>query len=96
MKWVGMDGYDWEPASGFCALNRNSNIELAAALEVVRRKICAYNMGTRDKDVRCDCKYGATPEEARYIGSENTGCPELREVIYRLLHAPESFGEDNA
>lgn len=86
---------NWEPEPGFCALNENSNEELAAALEVVRRKICAYNMGTRDEDVRCDCKYGATPEEARWAGSENTGCPELREVIYRLLHKPESFRENN-
>lgn len=83
--------FDWEPDYGFCAYNRKSNEILAAALEQLRRKICAYNMGTKDHDVRCDCKYGINTDTWAY--SEKTGCPELREIIYRLLHAPESFGE---
>lgn len=83
--------FDWEPEPGFCAGNRTPNEELAYALELVRRRICAYNMGIREGDVRCDCKYGINIDS--YAGSEGCGCPELRELIYRLLHAPESFKE---
>jgi hypothetical protein len=84
---------DWEPAYGFCASNRNSNEDLARTLEAIRRRVCAYNMGIRNEDVRCDCKYGLTFDSSRR-GSEETGCPELRELIHRLLHSPETFQED--
>lgn len=88
-----MTNIDWEPSYGFCAFNTNDNVKLAEALEVVRRRVCAYNMGLRDGDVHCDCKYGATVNEKQFPGSESTGCPELREIINRLLHRPESFSE---
>jgi len=86
------DTSTWEPAYGFCATDKHTNEELAAALEYVRRRICVYNF-TEATDVRCDCKYGAVP--GQYGNSEKTGCPELREVIYRLLYKPESFGGNN-
>lgn len=74
--------------------NRTSRQELAATLEAVRRTVCAY-MGDR-----CDCKYGLKPGDTRFeyvqASSEQTGCPELAEVIDRLLHHPESFMETDA
>jgi hypothetical protein len=84
-----------EPAYGFCQINSHSNEELAQALELVRRQICAYGGGNRGSG-SCDCKYGASIDTAtarrlEYYGGEQTGCPELREVIQRLLHRPESF-----
>jgi hypothetical protein len=81
----------WEPGYGFCAANRTEREALAKALELVRRRICAYSWGI-ERDERCDCKYGAdVTNPPQGIGSEATGCPELREVIHRLLHRPESF-----
>lgn len=83
-----------EPAYGF--LHTQDKEALAKALEAVRRRICAYNMGmSMDEDRRCDCKYGLDIDklvsgEVKYsIGSEQTGCPELRTVIYMLLHSEE-------
>lgn len=75
---------EWEPNYGFIAYNVHPNEELAAALEAVRRRICGYGGN------RCDCKYGLRPDD-RPRTSEATGCPELTEVINRLLHRPESF-----
>jgi hypothetical protein len=79
--------FEWEPDYGFCAENLKTNRELAAALEKVRRKVCT-NIG--DGIDGCDCKYGARPQGSR-SSSEKTGCPELREVINRLLRRPETF-----
>lgn len=66
-------------------------VALAAAMEVVRRRICQYSDGTRD--VRCDCKFGlgAQLTEGASISrhGERTGCPELRVAITALLTAPE-------
>lgn len=74
---------------GFAQPGSHDAVMLAAALEVVRRSVCAYSMGQLDRDVRCDCKYGAgrrvTDGESYTLGSEKTGCPELREVITGLL-----------
>lgn len=86
-----MKQYDWEPAYGTAQHNKHSNVALAEALELVRRRICVYNMGFVDGDVICDCKYGISSETKFH--SEQTGCPELREMIQRLLHRPESFSE---
>lgn len=79
-----------EPSYGFL---HGTNEELAQALEAVRRRICCYNMGQKpSRDVRCDCKYGlsidklVSGEEDYPLGGEQTGCPELRAVIYKLLH----------
>lgn len=85
-----------EPSYGFLKTDKE---ELAAALEVVRRRICGYNSAgfTDDfsQDNRCDCKYGAnidkiiSGEQKFSWGSEQTGCPELRSVIYMLLHTED-------
>lgn len=81
-----------EPSYGFLNTDR---IELAKALEAVRRRICAYNMGLDpSRDVRCDCKYGLSIDKiiaGEYQSSEQTGCPELRSVIYLLLHGEEDW-----
>lgn len=78
---------EWEPLYGFCATNKHSNEDLAKALEAVRRRICAYG-----GNGRCDCKYGAHSTFTRR-GREETGCPELAELIHRLLYRPESFAD---
>ncbi|WP_157368065.1 hypothetical protein [Alloactinosynnema sp. L-07] len=80
-EWV---TYDF----GFCAFRTTSLRDLAAALEAVRRAVCAYG-----GDGRCDCKYGANPSTELRVGTERTGCPELRELIHRLLARPESLTE---
>ncbi len=81
--------FSWEPDYGFCAENVHTNEELARALEKARRRVCAYgSVG----DQGCDCKYGARPEGNRGT-TEKTGCPELREVINRLLRRPDTFVE---
>lgn len=86
-------GIDWEPSYGFCAFRNSTNIQLAEALEKARRRVCAYNWPPYDSDVPCDCKYGGTVKENRSLGSESTGCPELRETIYILLHGNDkTFG----
>ena len=85
-----MKKYDWEPSYGFCGLNTDPIEDLTYALELVRRRICAYNMGIRQGDVSCDCKYGIN-ENDRSMGSEATGCPELRELINRLIHRSETL-----
>ncbi len=55
---------------------------LLAAIKVARKRACCYMGDT------CDCKYGASDPDnydpLTYSG-EQTGCPELREVIW-LLH----------
>lgn len=83
--------FEWEPSYGFCGMAETDAVRLAEALEVVRRRICAYNLGFNNADVRCDCKYGVSVEDDARLGSEQTGCPELREIINRLLHRPETF-----
>lgn len=90
--------FEWEATYGFCAMNTSSNEHLAATLEAIRRTVCAYGGGDY-----CDCKYGlqAAGETGRYatyndrterLLSEQTGCPELRELIHRLLYRTETFG----
>lgn len=81
--------FEWEPDYGFAAENVHTNRELAAALENARRRVCAYRSAG---DQTCDCKYGARPD-GNCSSSEKTGCPELREVINRLLRRPETFVE---
>lgn len=83
----------WEPSYGFCATNEHDRVELAMTLEALRRQVCCYGGGNR-----CDCKYGLRPDlgadvqefgvigSKTYGNSEQTGCPELREIIHRLLH----------
>lgn len=87
---------EWEPSYGFCASNETDRMALAMTLEQLRRQVCCYGGGNR-----CDCKYGLRVERgavlnefgvknpegtARSAGSEQTGCPELREIIHSLLH----------
>jgi hypothetical protein len=79
----------WEPAYGFCATRDRDPRELAAALELIRRRVCAYGPNAKT----CDCKYGLglrllDGDASTYSGlsSEQTGCPELRELIHKLLH----------
>lgn len=79
----------WEPSYGFTSDTAHGNVELALALEVARRKVCAY--GSKGVDT-CDCKYGVDTDTRST--SEKTGCPELRELINRLLHRPESLVTD--
>jgi hypothetical protein len=43
-------------------------------LEVVRKMVCPYAGET------CDCKHGIN-SQTNLIGSEQTGCPELRVLI---------------
>jgi len=85
-----------EPSYGFLSTDREA---LAAALEAVRRRVCAYSMapftGDFHYDNRCDCKYGLDIDklvsgevEYRHTG-EQTGCPELRSVIHMLLHSED-------
>lgn len=77
--------YGWEPRYGFTS---NDPEAIAAALEVVRRRICAYGPDA----TTCDCKYGRgrqLTEEHVVPGSEQTGCPELRSAIWHLLHGAE-------
>lgn len=82
--------HPWEPSYGLTAINR---VRVAAALEAVRRRICAYGPFPE----RCDCKYGldealtVTPPPAKATSprSEMTGCPELRSAIRMLLHPDE-------
>lgn len=85
LRQTDADGrHRWEPPYGFTS---NDRVLLAAAVEAVRRKICAYG-----GPERCDCKYGMGIEVlggARPSG-EATGCPELRSVVLELLHpAPD-------
>lgn len=82
--------FEWEPDYGYCAENLKPNRELAAALEKVRRKVCVR---IDDGVNGCDCKYGGRPGDRRDSTSEKSGCPELREVINRLLRRPETFVE---
>ena len=92
--------FDWESNYGFTAMNVHSNEELAATLEQLRRQVCVYGGGDF-----CDCKYGLKAEgttqdwmrargERRKWHGEQTGCPELRELIHRLLYRPETFQQD--
>lgn len=70
----------WVPHIGFPKTDR---ILLAAALEAVRRKICAYGPEAK----RCDCKYGLglTLGGFKKLSHEDSGCPELKSVIEILL-----------
>lgn len=86
--------YDWEPSYGF---THTDPVQLAAALEQVRKRICAYGPDAKV----CDCKYGidqpltgwrygmSKSPHGNHLSSEMTGCPELRSVIHMLLHSDE-------
>lgn len=91
--------FEWESTYGFCAYNETANEQLAATLEALRRKVCCYGGGDF-----CDCKYGlqaAGPtgrhgtwgdrDQTNRRNHEQTGCPELREMIHRLLYRPETL-----
>jgi hypothetical protein len=81
-------------------LTEPHRIELAAVVEDARRKVCAYGRFSHGAscasdyksadETRCDCKYGRfkfyTQNEPKERTSEMTGCPELRELVYHLLH----------
>jgi len=54
-----------------------SKEELFRALKLVQLKICAYRSA-----IFCDCKYGITEKTMR--NGEQTGCPEVRELIAML------------
>lgn len=55
--------------------------EVIATLRVIQYQVCCY--GTTEGDGRtCDCKFGKD-ESSSPIG-EQTGCPELRQVIRTL------------
>jgi hypothetical protein len=56
-----------------------SQERLIAGLEELRKSVCAYGPDA----VRCDCKFGVTCPRL-HAGSEQTGCPELRQVIEYL------------
>ena len=57
---------------------------LLPVLRDMQNQRCVY--GTTEGDGRmCDCKYGWTPGTRN---SEQTGCPELRQVI-RTIEAQE-------
>lgn len=77
---------------------QNSPAELAKWLDMYRAThVCCYSSFVPDPsgsgnwkivpNTYCDCKYGVDPEkayESRANGSEQTGCPELREIIEEL------------
>ena len=69
---------DWEPIEP--GIIQDDPTALASALEAIRRRVCAYGGG----HPTCDCKYGLAVGVKP--GSEQTGCPELRAVIFGLLH----------
>lgn len=77
----------WEPTYGFCGMKTTDNEVLAKALESIRQRVCLYGGG------RCDCKYGRDATAERQP-SEASGCPEMIEVINRLMHRPNTFTED--
>lgn len=77
----------------YTARNRD---RLIAALEAARRSVCAYGPEART----CDCKYGMFPPAAdapfqgpKFLGSEETGCPELRDLIRTLEREAEEPGD---
>jgi hypothetical protein len=70
--------YSWEPRYGFTSRDR---VQLAAAIEAVRRRICIYGSDP------CDCKYGIGISLVDgKPSSEASGCPELRSAVLELLH----------
>jgi hypothetical protein len=86
LREIGPDGRrSWEPTYGWSSTDP---VRLASALEVIRRRLCAYG----GMSPTCDCKFGigVTLLGAQALsGSEATGCPELRSVIQMLLHPNE-------
>lgn len=60
---------------------------LLQTLEALGDNACCYGGGdwvTR----RCDCKYGRWTEKHNPLTSEQTGCPELRQIHRVLAHIP--------
>jgi predicted RNase H-like nuclease (RuvC/YqgF family) len=86
-------------APGSRKLTEDRRVQLAAVVEDARRKVClngkfahgscASDYKSADEN-RCDCKYGRfivyTGKTAIGMTTEMTGCPELRELVYHLLH----------
>lgn len=67
-------------------LTRAARRRLLAALEAARQAVCVYPPGGT-----CDCKEGLLPLAGRAttrLGTEATGCPELRTLIHRVRHLP--------
>ena len=62
---------------------KNSPGQLADKLNVLRISRCCYGASETG---RCDCKYGYdfNLPRPKYAGSEQTGCPELREAVLEL------------
>jgi len=62
--------------------------KIAADLNMLRMKrICAYGADEVNSDGRpflCDCKYGGPSIQA---GTEQTGCPEMRAIIWSMRKA---------
>jgi hypothetical protein len=56
-----------------------SQERIIAGLEELRKVVCAYGPDAE----RCDCKFGVKYPR-KYAGSEQTGCPELRQAIEYL------------
>jgi hypothetical protein len=86
LREVGPDGRrSWEPTYGWSSTDP---VRLASALEVIRRRLCAYG----GLFPTCDCKFGIGVKLANaqpLSAGEATGCPELRSVIQMLLHPDE-------
>jgi len=61
---------------------KDYHVKIANQLDAVRRMVCPYGAGENES---CDCKYGIS-NETQLIRSEQTGCPELRDLvkIYRM------------
>lgn len=59
---------------------RNKN-QIIKYLKFIRQKICTY------AGLICDCKYGIQDKN----GSEQTGCPEMRDVISLLRVIPSEI-----
>lgn len=53
---------------------KNYWLAIAEGLEIIRRRLCPYPGTT------CDCKFGINYETNLAI-SEQTGCPELKNII---------------
>lgn len=87
----------WAPMIGFNRASLEMSLtpgsadalEMAAMLEIVRRRICDYSSG--HEDARCDCKYGvagdllAGADNPFRRQGEKTGCPELRALVTYLI-----------
>lgn len=62
-------------------MRMQSQRQLIRAVRRLQRQVCTYDVFKTDQTAKppntCDCKYGVSLQP----GSEETGCPELREVL---------------